>query len=133
MTISRENHANFLNLAGLLIPDGPESPSASTVLLEEGLVVRALAARPDLEPLVNAAVAKASEVRSLEELEEVLGFPSEEFNALTLIVAGAYYLSSPVLETLDYDPPAERYVNGSLEQDLIDMLPMVKCTPRFTP
>lgn len=133
MTILSENYDAFLQVAGLLIPEGPETPPASEVLKDVKLVDRAIATRPDLEPLVAAAVAKADGTTTMAEVEDAVGFPSAEFNALTLIVAGAYYLSPAVLDTLDYDPPTERYVNAFLEQEIVELLPRVRCTPRFTP
>jgi len=128
-----EVYEPFLKVAGLLIPEGPGTASAAEVLRHRPLVARALTARPDLEQLVVTAVTLGADADTLDQLERAVGFPSEAFNALTLIVAGAYYLSTAVLETLDYDPPAERYVNGSLEHDIVNMLPRVKCTPRFAP
>jgi hypothetical protein len=125
--------SGFLRLADILIPEGLESPSAAKALEQEDLVGRALAARSDLLPLVNAAIAMAGGAQTVAELGAALGFSSAEFRALTLIVSGAYYLAPGVLETLDYDPPAERYVNGSLEQEIRDMLAHVQCTPRWVP
>lgn len=123
----------FLHVAGLLIPEGPGAPSAGQVLQHFELVDRALAARPDLAPLVNAAVTRGREVTSVPELARILDFPSAEFDALTVIVAGAYYLAPSVLNTLDYDPPAERYMSGSLEDEILALLPTVQCTPRKVP
>lgn len=125
--------SGFLRLANILIPEGIDSPSAAKALEQEDLVQTAVAARSDLVPLVNNAIAMAGGAQTVAEIGAALGFSSAEFRALTLLVSGAYYLGPEVLETLDYDPPAERYVNGSLEQEICDMLSDVQCTPRWVP
>ena len=105
-------------LADALIPATDGMPSASEADSTGKWTERALAARPDLAPALERALA-AADVESLQKDDQ------EAFAALAEIVSGAYYMNVKVRKRIGYpgqksNPPfpdeAEYYLEGLLPE-----------------
>lgn len=105
-------------LADELIPAADGLPSATEAKAHEKWLDRALAARPELAPLLERALAAGGDARRLREQDP------EAFAALAELVSGAYYMNPKVRKRIGYPgqkstPPypdeAEYYLEGLLE------------------
>ena len=96
----------FAVLADALIPGTETMPSATAAGVPDDLLDRALGYRPDLEAALSEALADCAD--GLDgDLEAVLDRLStehpERFEALTVLAAGAYFLSPTVASAMPYD------------------------------
>jgi choline dehydrogenase-like flavoprotein len=105
-------------LADALIPAAGELPSASDADPSGKWLDRALAARPDLAPAFERAL-------GTEDVETLAEADPEAFQALALLVSGAYYMNLKVRKRIGYpgqksSPPypdeAEYYLEGLLPE-----------------
>jgi choline dehydrogenase-like flavoprotein len=122
-------------LADALVPAADGMPSASEADATGKWVERALAARPDLVPAFERALATADVQRLAEE-------DPDAFAALADIVAGAYYMNVKVRKRIGYpgqksSPPfpdeADYYLEGLLperEEPLPEPVPVAPRTKR---
>jgi hypothetical protein len=95
-------------LAGLvdhLIPASGPMPSATAVGVHDGLIDRALGHRPDLVHPFTEALDAASGHDPQAELTALAEHRPELFQALTLLTAGAYFLSPIARDALGHTPP----------------------------
>jgi choline dehydrogenase-like flavoprotein len=107
----------YASLADELIPAAGRLPSASEADASGKWLQRALAARPDLVPLLDRALATGLDARRLHEQDP------EAFAGLADAVEGAYYMNLKVRKRIGYpgqksNPPypdeAEYYLEGLL-------------------
>jgi choline dehydrogenase-like flavoprotein len=107
----------YASLADELIPAAEGKPSASEADATGKWLERALAARPDLVPLLERALASGLDARGLHEQDP------EAFAGLADAVEGAYYMNLKVRKRIGYpgqksNPPypdeAEYYLEGLL-------------------
>jgi choline dehydrogenase-like flavoprotein len=118
-----EQRATLAALADVLIPATEAMPSASAAGAHEKWLDRALAARPELAPVLSDIAGAA---RARDPAEEVRRLHEEEpraFDALALAVSGAYYMNLKVRKRIGYpgqksNPPfpdeADYYLEGGL-------------------
>jgi hypothetical protein len=102
-TLDRER---FGALADVLVPAAEGMPSATDAGVHREGLDRVLAARPDLEPVLERVLADAAGepgdvLRRLEDEDET------GFAALTLAVTGAYYTDPVVRRLIGY--PGQQY------------------------
>jgi hypothetical protein len=123
-------------LADALIPGGEGLPAASTADVQGKWIDRTLAARPDLGPLVEAALALEGEPEAA--LRAWRSREVESHDGFALTVCGAYLLNPRVRKLLGYEGPAPRpapaFPDESdlfLEGGLID--PVVARGPVYRP
>jgi choline dehydrogenase-like flavoprotein len=106
--------ARLAALADALIPAAGDLPSASAADPSGKWLARALAARPDLAPAFERAL-------GAEDVEALVDADREAFEALALVVSGAYYMNLKVRKRIGYpgqksSPPypdeADFYLEG---------------------
>jgi hypothetical protein len=94
--------AQLADLEVILIPAAGGMPSARDVPGASNWLDRALAVRSDLLPALRRAIAKAHGARSVETIASALSDDPTAMTALTLLVAGAYYMNPEVRTKLGY-------------------------------
>ncbi|MGW0999670.1 hypothetical protein [Streptomyces sp. NPDC002520] len=115
--------AAFAVVADVLIPAAGDMPSASAAGVPGALLDQVLSFRPDLAAPFETAVAACVGKEPEAALDELTTSAPELFAALTLLTAGAYFLSPQVKEALDYEP-APRVANDDVDT-YVDMLEAV--------
>ncbi|KPI23258.1 hypothetical protein ACGFZJ_09825 [Streptomyces sp. NPDC048253] len=136
MSLTSAQSATLLALAGALIPAGEREPAADTVLADGYWLGRGFAAEPRLEAVVAQICDRlrgqdpATALRSLAEVDPT------EFDALTTVVAGAYYMVPEVRVAIGYPGQIPRPAGlteavDDLEEELI--APMLAGEPRYRP
>ena len=103
MTWTPERRGRLASLADLLIPAGDELPSASAAGVSAEPLDQILAGRDELAEDLQRALDHAGDPATVDELEKALA--PEEFQALTTVVSGAYFLDPGVRAHLGYDGP----------------------------
>ncbi len=127
-SLSAEQRNILGSLADVLIPAYQRMPAASAVGVHESLIDEVLKHRSDLREDLLRALAKAKGRNPTEAANELLRSDAPAFNALSLAVSGAYYLSPavrkllgyPGQEAVSYDPHAtpDYLTNGMIERVL---------------
>ncbi|MEV0056648.1 gluconate 2-dehydrogenase subunit 3 family protein [Saccharopolyspora shandongensis] len=103
--LDSEQRRTFAALADVLIPASEPMPSATAVGVPEALIDQVLGYRPDLAEAFAGAVASCAGQGPEAALDELAARRPDQFQALTLLTAGAYFLSPQVKTALAYDPP----------------------------
>lgn len=121
-------------LAGQLIPAADGMPSAAEVGVAGDLLDQVLAARPDLGPLLERAVALDWGDDAVSRVAELRALDAEAVDALTTAIAGGYYLHPRVRSLLGYpgqeaEPVNARIVQPYLTEGLLD--PVVERGERY--
>jgi hypothetical protein len=115
-----EQRRTFTALADVLIPASETMPSAVSAGVADGLLDRVLGYRPDLAEAFAAAVAACAGKDPATALDELAAHRPDEFEALTVLTAGAYFQSPAVKAAMPYDA-APRPARDDMES-YIDML-----------
>ncbi|MGW5645268.1 gluconate 2-dehydrogenase subunit 3 family protein [Saccharopolyspora sp. NPDC003752] len=115
-----EQRRTFAALADVLIPASEPMPSATAAGVPEALIDQALGYRPDLTEAFVGAVASCADQEPEAALDELAARGPGQFQALTLLTAGAYFLSPQVNSALAHDPPP-RAANDDTDT-YVDML-----------
>jgi hypothetical protein len=115
-----EQRRTFTALADVLIPASETMPSAVSAGVADGLLDRVLGYRPDLAEAFAAAVAACAGKDPATALDELAAHCPDEFEALTVLTAGAYFQSPAVKAAMPYDA-APRPARDDMES-YIDML-----------
>lgn len=131
-----ERTATLAALADVLVPAVPPWPSASEAGVAETWAARSLAALPGHASLVSRALDAAASGEPIAEIECLEREDREAFDALVLVVVGAYYLSPKVRRLLGWagprrNPPVEGEAEFYLEDGLLD--PVVERGPIYRP
>jgi hypothetical protein len=95
-------------LADLLIPEAEGMPSATSVGVTEGLLDQVANFRSDIVPDLLRVVRNLGDAEPGFYLARLKEEDPEGFAALTLAVAGGYYLSAQVRNKLGYSGPERR-------------------------
>ncbi|MEV0700599.1 gluconate 2-dehydrogenase subunit 3 family protein [Saccharopolyspora sp. NPDC050389] len=103
--LDSEQRRTFAALADILIPASEPMPSATAAGVPEALIDQVLGYRPDLAEAFADAVASCAGQGPEAALDELAARSPDQFQALTLLTAGAYFLSPQVKTALAYDPP----------------------------
>jgi hypothetical protein len=118
--LDTDQRRTFAALADVLIPAYESMPSATSAGVPEGLLDQALRYRPDLVAPLTDAIASCTGKDPVAALDELAAGSPDEFQALTLVTAGAYFQSAQVKAALAYQPPP-RAVNDDTDT-YVDML-----------
>lgn len=107
-------------VADVLIPASNQMPSATDAGVTENLIDKVLGYRPDLIVDFVAALSACSDEDPHAALEDLANNSPEQFQALTLLIAAAYFQSAKVKSALNYNP-APRAAHDDVDT-YIDML-----------
>jgi Gluconate 2-dehydrogenase subunit 3 len=94
-------------LADVLIPASDPMPSATTAGVPDVLIDQVLGYRPDLAEPFAAALANCAGQDPEAALDALAANHPAQFEALTLLTSGAYFLSTLVNQALAYDGPPQ--------------------------
>lgn len=134
MRLTAEQRTTLLALSGALIPAGDREPAADEVLADGRYLERGFAAEPDLEQAVARACDRvgaqdpSAALRSMAEQDPAL------FEALTTLVAGAYYMAPEVRAAIGYPGQVPRPAGLTEAADELDeelIAPMAESAPRY--
>ncbi|MBL1120704.1 hypothetical protein JK364_51870 [Streptomyces sp. 110] len=100
-----DQRRTFAALADVLIPGSDPMPSATAAGTPDALLDQVLGYRPDLAEPFAEAVAWCTGKDPEAALDALSVQQPEQFQALTLLTAGAYFLSPRTKAALAYDPP----------------------------
>ncbi|MEU7749862.1 hypothetical protein [Nonomuraea sp. NPDC049158] len=100
--ITADARERLARVADTLIPAGAGLPSASTAGVHTGLLDQVARARPDLVPPLLDALDALGDASDLAAVERLAAEAKQAYEALTLVVAGAYVMSPQVTATLRY-------------------------------
>jgi hypothetical protein len=89
-------------LADVLIPAGPDMPSASQADPDGSWTAHVLGIRPELAAPFRDALERALGAESIDELIEAFKDQPGDLGVLTLVVAGAYFLNPEVRRRIGY-------------------------------
>jgi hypothetical protein len=118
--LDTEQRRTFTALADVLIPASDTMPSAGSAALADGLLDRVLGYRPDLAEPFAAAVTACAGKDPAAALDELAARSPDQFEALTVLTAGAYFQSPAVKAAMPYDA-APRPARDDMDA-YIDML-----------
>ena len=110
----------FAVLAETLIPAPEAMPSAASAGVADTLLDQVLGYRPDLVDDFVAALASCDGQDPESALDGLVAEHPDQFEALTVLAAGAYFLSPAVKAAMPYDA-APRPARDDMD-DYIDML-----------
>jgi hypothetical protein len=100
--VNARQRARFGELADELIPDGSGMPSATHAGAHEAGLDAVLRARPDLGPLLDAALAAVAELPPAAAVAHLRDHEPDGWAVLTTVVPGAYFLRPEVNAALGY-------------------------------
>ncbi|MBS1695926.1 MAG: hypothetical protein JST91_27330 [Actinobacteria bacterium] len=118
--LSPEQRQVFATLAETLIPASHTMPSATTAEVSGPLLDQVLGYRPDLVDALTAALNSSVGTDPEAALDSLCAGQPEQFEALTVVSAGAYFLSPVVKAAMPYDA-APRPARDDMDS-YIDML-----------
>ncbi|OBC13090.1 hypothetical protein A5784_32630 [Mycobacterium sp. 852013-50091_SCH5140682] len=118
--LTPEQRQVFAILAETLIPASDTMPSATTAEVPGDLLDQALGYRPDLVEALTAALDSSAGKDPEAALDSLATEQPEQFEALTVLVAGAYFLSPAVKAAMPYDA-APRPARDDMDS-YVDML-----------
>ena len=118
--LNSEQRQVFATLAETLIPASDTMPSATTAEVSEGLLDQVLGYRPDLVEALTAALDFSAGKDPEAALDRLSAEQPEQFAALTVLAAGAYFLSPAVKAAMPYDA-APRPARDDMDS-YVDML-----------
>ncbi|MFE7213980.1 gluconate 2-dehydrogenase subunit 3 family protein [Streptomyces sp. NPDC057611] len=118
-----DQRRTFAALADVLIPASDPMPSATAAGVPDALLDQVLGYRPDLAEPFAEAVARCTGKDPEAALDALCVQQPEQFQALTVLTAGAYFLSPLTKAALAYDPPPRTALDDV--DSYIDMLATV--------
>ena len=101
--LTSEQRQVFATLAEALIPASDTMPSATTAEVSGALLDQALGYRPDLVEALTAALDSSAGKDPETALDSLSAEQPGQFEALTVLAAGAYFLSPAVKAAMPYD------------------------------
>ena len=113
-----EQRQTFGILADTLIPASGEMPSATSAGVPGALLDQVLGYRPDLAESFVAAVAACAGKEPAAALDELAVGNADQFEALTVVTSGAYFVSPAVKAAMPYDAaprPAREDMDGYID------------------
>jgi hypothetical protein len=122
-TLTGGERQTLAALADVLIPAASGMPAATEAKAHEKWLDRALAARPDLEPALRRVLEAAAGRDPAAEAERLHADDAEGFQALSALVAGAYFMNLKVRKRIGYTGQGNRApFSDEAEYDLRDGL-----------
>ena len=119
MSLDAPQRRSLAALARVMIPGGAGQPGAEALALHEGPATHVLAIDPTrLEPLVRF-LAGAGDVATLAEVETLARADPEGFEALSVVLANAYFMHPETRAAIGYPGQEARDSSvGLSEEDL---------------
>jgi hypothetical protein len=121
--LSSEQRMVFAALAETLIPASENMPSATTAGVADAVLDLVLGYRPDLVDAFTAALAFCADLDPEPALDALAAEHPDQFEALTVLASGAYFLSPAVKAAMPYDA-APRPARDDLDS-YVDLLEAV--------
>lgn len=118
-----DQRATFAALADTLIPGTETMPSASAAGVADALLDQVLGFRPDLVESFIGALDSCEGQPPEAALDALIADDPDQFEALSVLAAGAYFLSPAVQTAMPYDA-APRPARDDLD-DYVDLLERV--------
>lgn len=118
--LSSEQRQVFATLAETLIPASDTMPSATTAKVSGALLDQVLGYRPDLVDALTAALDSSVGKDPEAALDSLCADRQEQFEAISVLAAGAYFLSPAVKAAMPYDA-APRPARDDMDS-YVDML-----------
>ncbi|MEE6166470.1 MULTISPECIES: hypothetical protein [unclassified Mycolicibacterium] len=118
--LTPEQRQVFAILAETLIPASDTMPSATAAEVSGDLLDQALGYRPDLVAALTAALDSSAGKDPEAALDDLATERPEQFEALTVLAAGTYFLSPAVKAAMPYDA-APRPARDDMDS-YVDML-----------
>jgi hypothetical protein len=125
--IDRAQRERLAALADVLVPGDGRLPSAAEADVHRGWLDRVLAVRPDLLEGLLSALAQNGDPRAV--VDRLRGDADATFDALTIVVTGAYFLNPRVRELLGLPGPVsaggsppERFDDDDVDGALLDVV-----------
>jgi hypothetical protein len=118
--LNSEQRQVFATLAETLIPASDTMPSATTAEVSGALLDQVLGYRPDLVNALTAALDSSVGKDPEAALDRLSAEQPEQFEALTVLAAGSYFLSPAVKAAMPYDA-APRPARDDMDS-YVDML-----------
>ena len=100
--------ARLRHVAGVLLPGDERSPAAASVDDLDELLTRAIEAIGTERPALRSALALLPERPDWESLRSLATTHPAEFEVVSAVAAGAYFMSPAVLDTIGYTPGDRR-------------------------
>jgi hypothetical protein len=116
--ISDSRRAQLGAIADQLIPAGSGMPSASGAGVSGEFLDEVLAARPDLEAPLDAALASVEGLPAVDALASLRGNP-DGWGVLTAVVPAAYFLNPAMREAIGYPGLEARPIDPDLAPDYL--------------
>jgi hypothetical protein len=116
--LNSEQRQVFATLAENLIPASDTMPSATTAEVSGALLDQVVGYRPDLLDALTAALDSSFGKDPEAALDSLSAGQPEQFQALTVLAAGAYFLSPDVKAAMSYDAaprPAREDMDGYVD------------------
>jgi hypothetical protein len=130
-TLDPEERKTLAGLADVLIPSAGRMPSASQARLAEEWVDHVLESRPDMTGEL-VSLLKAVKGQGPEEVVERLQTqPGTQFDTLSEVVAGAYFLNPKIRELVGYPGQQEIPIETSVEDLEKLTAPVVERGPMY--
>jgi hypothetical protein len=101
--LDSDQRRTFAALTDILIPASGAMPSASAAGVPEALLDQVLGYRPDLADAFADAITSCTDKDPEAALDELAAHMPDQFEVLTVLAAGAYFLSPAVTAAMPYD------------------------------
>lgn len=109
--ITAEVRERLAHVADVLIPAGAGLPAARAAEVHAGLLDEVARVRPDLIPALVEALDVLGDTPDLASVDRLAADAPQAYEALTLVVAGAYLMSPKVTGPLGYTFAETRVVD----------------------
>lgn len=123
LVLDDSSRARLSVVADFLIPSSGDFPSASEAGVADELIDRALGFRPDLAAEFEQGLAAVDGADLDGSIDRLIARTPEQFEALSTLISGAYFLSPAVQKALNYKP-APRQAHDDVDT-YVDMLEAV--------
>lgn len=104
VTLDAGRRSVLAAVADVLIPAAAPMPSASEAGVPDQLIDRVLGYRPDLVTPFTQALDACAGQDPATAIDTIASTSPEQFQALTLLISGAYFQSPATKAALDYEP-----------------------------
>ncbi|WBO21969.1 hypothetical protein [Sphingomonas abietis] len=118
--LSSDDRETFARIADYLIPEGEGMPAATQVEVQNALLDKVLAVRPDLTEALVRGLRAVSGLAGDAAANRLNDDDAEAFNAVALAASGGYYMSPIVREAIGYPGQTSRPFDPDKTTDYLD-------------
>jgi hypothetical protein len=119
--LSATDQEIYGRLADLLIPEGPDMPSATQAEVPSRWIEEALRIRPDLAHDMRLAIEVGSKVTAAEAIAQLHEQHPDVFDSIGTLTAGAYFLNPDIGRRIGYAGQVSIPIRDDVDS-YIDML-----------